>query len=83
MFYADYVASGRSFQPIEDTISRQILPLYANTHTEASATGRQTSAFREQAREIIARSLNARDEDVVIFCGSGCTGAIDKLIQIL
>jgi len=83
MFYADYVASGRSFQPIEDTISRHVLPLYANTHTEASATGRQTSAFREQAREIIANALNAGDEDVVIFCGSGCTGAIDKLIQIL
>ncbi|MCF6293483.1 MAG: aminotransferase class V-fold PLP-dependent enzyme [Robiginitomaculum sp.] len=83
MFYADYVASGRSYAPIEDMISSHVLPLYANTHTEASATGRQTSAFREQARAIIARSLNASDEDVVIFCGSGCTGAIDKLIQIL
>ncbi|MBL4616631.1 MAG: aminotransferase class V-fold PLP-dependent enzyme [Robiginitomaculum sp.] len=83
IFYADYVASGRSFQPIEDSIQQHVLPLYANTHTEASATGRQTSAFREQARQIISKAIGATEDDAVLFCGSGCTGAIDKLIQIL
>ncbi|PHR94132.1 MAG: aminotransferase [Robiginitomaculum sp.] len=83
ILYADYVASGRAYAPIEDTIRRFVLPLYANTHTEASATGRQTTAFREQARTIIANAIGANDEDAVLFCGTGCTGAIDKLINIL
>ncbi len=83
LMYADYVASGRSYGPIEDTIRNSVLPLYANTHTESSATGRQSTAYREQARCIIGRSLNASDDDAILFCGAGCTGAIDKLIGML
>lgn len=83
LVYADYVASGRAYGPIEDKIRAHILPLYANTHTESSATGRQSTAFREEARQIIAKSIGANDEDAVIFCGSGCTGAVDKLIRML
>jgi selenocysteine lyase/cysteine desulfurase len=83
MVYADYTASGRSLAFIEDYIRHQVLPLYANTHTEASATGLQTTALREDARALIHRSVNGGDEDVVIFCGSGTTGAIDKLIRVL
>ena len=83
LMYADYVASGRSYGPIEDKIRAHILPLYANTHTESSATGRQSTAFREQARDIIANSIGANDEDAIVFCGSGCTGAINKFIHML
>ncbi|MGD8486507.1 MAG: aminotransferase, partial [Chloroflexota bacterium] len=32
--YADYTASGRSLGFIEDYIREQVMPLYANTHTE-------------------------------------------------
>ncbi|GMQ92867.1 MAG: aminotransferase class V-fold PLP-dependent enzyme [Acidimicrobiia bacterium] len=81
--YADYTASGRSLTFIEDYIRDVVLPLYANTHTEASGTGLQTSGFREDAREIIRRCLNASDEYAVIFVGSGCTGAIDRMIRVL
>jgi selenocysteine lyase/cysteine desulfurase len=83
MVYADYTASGRALTFIEDYIRHRVLPLYANTHTEASATGRQTTALREDARRIIHRAVNGGDDDVVIFCGSGATGAIDKLIRLL
>lgn len=83
MFYADYVASGRAYAPIENAIRETVLPLYANTHTEATLTGRQTTAFREQARHIIAQAIGANVEDAILFCGTGCTGAIDKLINIL
>ena len=48
--YADYTASGRSLDFIEDTIREQVLPRYANTHTESSGTGLQTSRLREDAR---------------------------------
>lgn len=81
--YADYTASGRSLSFIEDYIREVVLPLYANTHTEASGTGLQTSKFREDARKIIGRCLNTSDEYAVIFVGSGCTGAIDRMIRVL
>ena len=46
MVYADYTASGRALTFIEDVIRDRVLPAYANTHTEASATGRQTTRDR-------------------------------------
>jgi selenocysteine lyase/cysteine desulfurase len=82
--YADYTASGRSLSFIEDFIRETVLPLYANTHTESSGTGLQTTRFREDARAIIRDAVGATPDDhAVIFCGSGSTGAIDKLIDCL
>jgi len=60
-----------------------VMPLYANTHTEQSGTGRQTSRFREDARRIIKESVGGNDSDAVIFCGSGATGAINRLIDVM
>jgi selenocysteine lyase/cysteine desulfurase len=81
--YADYTASGRSLSFIEDYIHDVVLPLYANTHTESSGTGLQTTRFRAEARQIIRRSVGATDEHAVVFCGSGSTGAIDRLVAVL
>ena len=81
--YADYTASGRSVDFIEDFIRDEVMPLYANTHSETSTTGLQTTRFREDARRTILETLRGTDEDVVIFCGSGATGAVNKLIDIL
>ncbi len=81
--YADYTASGRSITFIEEFIREQVMPLYANTHTETSGTGRQTTQFRDDARAVIHRAVGGGDDDCVIFCGSGATGAINKLIDIL
>jgi selenocysteine lyase/cysteine desulfurase len=83
LVYADYTASGRALSFIEDYIRERVLPLYANTHTEASATGLRTTALREEARRIIHRAVGGSDGDVVLFCGSGSTAAIDTLIRVL
>jgi selenocysteine lyase/cysteine desulfurase len=81
--YADYTASGRSLDFVEDFISQQVLPGYANTHTESSGTGLWTTRLREQSRRLIRDSVGGTTDDLVIFCGSGATAAVNKLIGIL
>ncbi|TMC10055.1 MAG: aminotransferase class V-fold PLP-dependent enzyme, partial [Chloroflexi bacterium] len=81
--YADYTASGRAVDFVEDFIRHEVLPRYANTHTESSGTGLQTTRLREDARRIVRDALGGDEDVLVLFCGSGSTGAIDKLIGIL
>ncbi|PWI14454.1 aminotransferase [Streptomyces sp. Act143] len=81
--YADYTASGRSLDFIEDLIREQVLPRYGNTHTESSSTGLQTTRLREDARRIIRVAVGGTEDDLVIFCGSGATAAVNKLVGIL
>ena len=83
LIYADYTASGRSLTFVEDWLRDQVLPYYANTHTETSFTGAYTTALREKARQTIRSAVNGRDDDLVLFCGSGATAAVQKLIDML
>jgi hypothetical protein len=84
MVYADATASAKSLAFIEDYIRDVVLPMYANTHTEASATGSQTTVFRNQARAYVHEALGAPNRDyAVVFVGSGSTGAMNKLAHVL
>ena len=74
----DYTASGRSLGFIEDFIRREVLPLYANTHTETSGTGLQTTRFREDARQIIAKI--SREEVAARFFAPPPERFLQKLV---
>lgn len=83
MIYADWIASGRLYAPIENMMQHMLAPFCANTHTETSITGTlMTKAYRE-AKSYIKRELNASDEDALIFSGSGMTASINKLQRML
>ena len=83
LIYADWIASGRLYRPIEDRISKDIGPLVGNTHSESSATGYAMTKAYHLAQKIVKRHVNADDNDVLIFTGTGMTSAIAKLQRIL
>src|SRR5262249_44769892 len=83
ILYADWTASGRGYQPIEEYIQQSILPYMANTHTATTLTGTLMSHAYEEAKTIIKQHVNASTEDVLIFCGNGMTHAVNKLQRIL
>jgi selenocysteine lyase/cysteine desulfurase len=83
LLYFDYIASGRFHRAVEDELAARVLPFMANTHTDSSSTGRLMTRYYEGAFRRIARYLNAGPDDVLIPVGSGSTGAVNRLIQIL
>jgi len=82
MVYCDYTASGRCLRFVE-TYLQSLQKVYANTHTEDDITGRSMSQLLHEAEEAIKASVNAGPGGRIIACGTGATGAIDKLQQII
>ena len=83
LVYADYTASGRALAQIESFVAGEILPFYANSHTEASFCGAFMTRARAEARSVIARELNAGPGISVIFAGAGATAGINRLVALL
>jgi selenocysteine lyase/cysteine desulfurase len=82
MVYADYTASGRCLWLVERYI-QNLQRIYANTHTEDDISGRSMTHLLEQAEQAIKDSVNAGQDDCIVCVGTGATGAIDKLQQII
>lgn len=83
LVYADYVASGRAMRQVEDFVAQHVLPFYANSHTEASYCGSYMTRLRREARAEITRIVGAREEDAVIFTGSGATAGLNRLVSLM
>ncbi|MFC6749618.1 aminotransferase class V-fold PLP-dependent enzyme [Deinococcus aquaticus] len=81
--YADYVASGRALHSVERRLETLALPLYANTHTEDSATGAHLTHLTHQAAGYIKEQLGADSTCKLVFCGSGSTAAVRRMQDIL
>lgn len=83
MIYADWIASGRLYRPIEERISNVIGPWVANTHTETCESGQLMTKAYHQAQRIIKEHVNAGPGDVLITSGFGMTGVLVKFQRIL
>jgi len=83
ILYADWIASGRIYSPIEERMQEFIHPYCANTHTETSLTGTLMTRAYDHARSYIKECVGATEHDALIFAGSGMTGAVNKLQRIM
>jgi selenocysteine lyase/cysteine desulfurase len=82
MVYCDYTASGRCLLFVENYL-QSLQRTYANTHTEDDTTGRNMTQLLREAETSIKTSVNAGPDGRIIAIGTGATGAINKLQQIL
>ncbi len=82
MFYADYTASGRGLYFVEEKLLC-IQRSYANTHTEDDYSGKYLTSLYDQALARIKEMVNAGESGKVFPVGSGSTGALKKLQEII
>jgi selenocysteine lyase/cysteine desulfurase len=83
MIYADWIASGRLYAPIEEKLKELVYPFCGNPHTETSTTGIIMTKMYSEAKKYIKQQVNAAEDDILIFEGSGMTACINKLQRIL
>lgn len=81
--YADWIASGRLYEPIERKLQAQLGPYVANTHTETTLTGTLMTKAYNRSHQIIKEHVNAGPNDVILTAGYGMTAVINKLMRIL
>jgi len=82
LLYADYTASGRGLKIIEKKIT-EIMRSYANTHTEDDYSGKYLTRLLHAAENKIKDLVNAGEKGKIIATGSGATGALKKLQEII
>ncbi len=83
IIYADWVASGRLYEPIEKKMIETFGPWVGNTHSEASITGTTMTHAYHHAQKIIKKHVNAGPDDIIITAGSGMTAMVNKFQRIL
>lgn len=83
IIYADWTASGRLYQPIEDYLTNTLGPYVANTHTETNLTGSAMTHAYHEAQQVIKKHVNACENDILITAGAGMTAVVNKFQRIL
>ncbi|WP_347053328.1 aminotransferase class V-fold PLP-dependent enzyme [Flavobacterium olei] len=83
LLYADWIASGRLYFPIEEIMLRKMGPMIANTHSFSSQTGKASTYAYQYARQLIKQHVNASETDCLVATGSGMTAALNKLQRIM
>lgn len=83
LLYADWTASGRLYEPIERKLQEGFGPYVSNPHTDSNTTGLIMTMAYTEARNIIKKHVNAGPQDILLFCGNGTTGAVNKLQRIM
>lgn len=83
VIYSDYTASGRGMKKIEEFITNQVLPFYANVHSSCGYLAEQSENFRIESKMIVRRYLNTDEKDSIIFAGQGTTSCVNKLIKLM
>lgn len=81
--YFDYTASGLPFRPIEELLQKQVLPFMSSTHSRSSYAAELIARYVKEAYGKVRRAMRGTEEDIIVFTGSGTTGAVNKLITIL
>lgn len=81
--YFDYTASGLPFRPIEELLSKHVLPYMSNTHSMSSYAAEMIAAHVDAAHQKVRRAMRGTEDDIVVFTGSGATAAVNKLICCL
>src|SRR6476620_7128594 len=79
IIYADWTASGRLYQPIEEKISVDFGPFMANTHTESNITSLMINRLYKQSKQIIKEHVNADTHDIVILDGFCMKSEVNKI----
>ncbi len=83
LLYADWIASGRLYRPLEERMAGTCGPWVSNTHSESNHCGQLMTMSYREAREAIKRHVGARPSDILLPAGSGMTGALSKLQRML
>lgn len=83
LIYADWIASGRLYRPIEEQMVNVFGPMVANTHSESSETGKIMTNSYHLSHRLIKEHVNAGPEDVIITAGFGMTTVVNKLQRML
>ena len=83
LIYTDFTASGKGLRKMEEFISKQVLPTYANVHSTVGHCAEITSNYMQEAKNILRNYTNANGYYSVIFHGQGATGGVHKLIELL
>lgn len=81
--YADWIASGRLYQPIEKKICDEVGPFVSNPHSYSSHTGQNITRVYSESRHIVRQHVNASENDALVTVGAGMTGALMRLQEII